>query len=321
VQKNRAAQLEQQRAAQQTIVDGIRAQIKLVLDNSKQFDSKGNLLPADELAKQGVARQEAMRKIAETALSSSDLDLAKSLGLADFVNRYSADLKLNFDLEEGLQKARDQVQQAFKEFKVKINLDLPGNTPDEVARNLIDQKNKNAEKRSTLDAGVSARQGASDTVRVTEKAASESLGRIMGRGGDQDILQQYQNAVADPKLTIEKVKRLADLTKPLVEQTSMFDFDGLSNINDWAAALEALIKKAGALKTLQTPAPADFGARFVPNLIPVNSESQTIEKGGSTYSTSVGDIIVNESKNGQETAREILSVIRRELRRGASSFA
>ena len=43
--RDRAAELEKQRAAQQRIVDGIREQIKVVLDNSKIFTKEGAIAP------------------------------------------------------------------------------------------------------------------------------------------------------------------------------------------------------------------------------------------------------------------------------------
>ena len=113
LQADRAAKLEKERLAQQKVVDSIREQMKVVLDSSKLLDKEGKLLSPDELAKQAALRQDAIRKIAASALTQKDLKPQEALGLADFVNRVSAELsddpvRVTFAVGESLGKVWGQ---------------------------------------------------------------------------------------------------------------------------------------------------------------------------------------------------------------------
>jgi hypothetical protein len=92
LQAERIAALDKERDKQQKIVDRTRAAGKLLLDNLNQFDGD-KLLPQDQLLERQANRQKALAELTNLALSSKDLDVAKVLGLADFVSRFENELK------------------------------------------------------------------------------------------------------------------------------------------------------------------------------------------------------------------------------------
>lgn len=141
-------------------------------------------------------------------------------------------------------------------------------TPDEVARGLTELKGKATELRSAFDAAVGARKAATDTATATEQAALASLDRIMARtkGKEgfaafdeaQKALTQFRAALADPDLNTEKLRALVEAVKPMNERTGLLNWGGIfnaQNVMDFSAALESMLKRVEALKTLRTPLP------------------------------------------------------------------
>jgi len=294
----RIAPLKQQEETQRAVVDSMRDAIKVLLDNSKLFTKEGQLLPTEQLGKQAEARQEALRTIAKAALTSKDLTALGALGLADFVSRFSSELttqpiKLHFEVESELQRIQSQLTKSFSEFKVRFEVErgisvegletLLGRqfqNPDDVAKGLVQVKKRAAEVRVAFDAQQAAQRGANQTLATSAAATDEALDRVVERlhetnSGAVQLAQragiklfpfeQTQTAVdalraalADPQLTLEKLKAAAAEIEPLADR-SQFAFGGFANtknVLDLTVALEALQQRLTAIKTLQAPSPA-----------------------------------------------------------------
>jgi TP901 family phage tail tape measure protein len=232
VQARRVPILEKERDIQQASVDQMRAAIKTVLDNSNLFDKQGNTLPADQLAKQAAARQEAMKQLSQAALSQRDLTAMQALGVADFINRFQADLspiKLTFDIQQGVEKAQADIQAAFSRFKVGFDvkpleaaLGRKLNSPDEVARGLAEAKQKAAELRSTIDAAFSnqpaVRNLQSEIDKILQGVDQRKGGRNTFQGDYSDNLRkQFDSAMAE----FNRVRGLAKITEADIQ--SVFD--------------------------------------------------------------------------------------------------
>jgi hypothetical protein len=164
-------------------------------------------------------------------------------------------------------------------------LQRPVRTPDEVSRGLTELRTKAQSLRSEYDAVVAAQKGATDTLTATGKAAGASLDRIMERmdswrgtvtqgfgayGDAEAALVRFREALTDPNLNTEKLRSLVDAVKPLAERTGVWDYGGpfnVQNVTDFSAALEALIKRAEAMKTLQVPLPSTFELNQLESII------------------------------------------------------
>jgi len=276
----RSAALEQQEEKQRAVVDSMRDAIKVLLDNSKMFTKEGQPLPAEQLARQAAARQEALRTIAGAALSQKDLTAMGALGLADFVSRFSSELtkqpvKLQFEVESEIQRIQGQLQQSFAQFKVRFGVEnvqaletalgTKFQTPDEMARGLTQATKKAQELRAAFDAQQSAQQGANQTLATSATATEEALGRVANRMATfkgmpfaeqtETALTALRNALADPALSLEKVRAVADAIKPLAERGGWKFGAGVNtqNVDDLSAALESLKQRSEAIKTLQAP--------------------------------------------------------------------
>ena len=145
-------------------------------------------------------------------------------------------------------------------------LDKELKTPDQVARGLVELRRRAAELRGEFDKATASQQAAMKTAEATGKAAAESLDRIAGRlkgkkgfaayDEAQTALQGFRAALTDPGLNVEKLRELADAVQPLADRTGLLKWAGIynvQNVNDFSAALEALIKKSKALETLSAP--------------------------------------------------------------------
>jgi TP901 family phage tail tape measure protein len=159
LQAERIAQLDREREKQQEIVDRTRAAGKLLIDNLNLFGKDDKLLPQDELLERQSKRQKALAELQNIALSSKDLDVAKVLGLADFVSRFENELKrdpvnLALDVQGETQRIQAQLTQSFDKFSVKLGFDVTAleqvlqrkfSTPDEVSQGLVDARKRAAE--------------------------------------------------------------------------------------------------------------------------------------------------------------------------------
>lgn len=127
IQESRVKRLDQERVAQQKLTDGLKGQVRVLLENTSAFDSKGNALSGDQLAERAAKRQGALKNIAELALNDNQLDSLGALGLADFVNNFQTQLSqdplnLQFSVEQSVKSIQAQLTQAFANFRAPLNL-------------------------------------------------------------------------------------------------------------------------------------------------------------------------------------------------------
>lgn len=125
LQGQRQKQLAAERDRQEKIVEQIRTQQKVVLDNTGAFDKQGQLINPEQQAERAVKRQEALKKIAELAFSGKDFKAADALGLGEFVKSIENDLsqrpiKLVFDVESSIARVEAQIKQSLSTIDVQL---------------------------------------------------------------------------------------------------------------------------------------------------------------------------------------------------------
>jgi TP901 family phage tail tape measure protein len=167
-QATRQRALDNERARQQKITDEIRKQTKIAADNTGLFNSSGQEFSAADQAKRAAARANALKNIANAALSQSDLSAAGALGVADFVSRFNAELsrdpvRLALDTQNATDQIRRSLENAFSTFKLGSGVDVGGlervlgrtlTTPDAIGQALDEVSKKAADLRTQIDAAL-----------------------------------------------------------------------------------------------------------------------------------------------------------------------
>lgn len=164
IQQDRAALAEEERQRQEQILDTIKSQAKILIENTGVFDAEGNRFNDVDLEKRAKARADAAKKLAETAFSSGDLSISQALGLTDFVSRTQQELardpiQLAFDIENQTAQIQDTLTQAFSKFRLKLNFDVVGleqlvgaaNNPDQVGQQLGKANEEATKLRAQID--------------------------------------------------------------------------------------------------------------------------------------------------------------------------
>lgn len=118
IQDERQRKLEAQRAAQQKILQDLKNQAKIVLDNSGLFNNDGERFSPQQQASRARIRQDALKRIGDLQLQSSDFDLGASLGLADQLQALEREFQANpinltFSIEGQINTLAAELEQGF----------------------------------------------------------------------------------------------------------------------------------------------------------------------------------------------------------------
>lgn len=124
-QEIRRQRLIKERAEQEKIVERLKEQAKIVLENSAKFDKDGNRFSEKEAAAREQRKQAALLEVGKAAFSSKDLKVADFLGLADFSKSFQNSvakdpIKLTFEVDQEAKAAQARVQQVFNGIDIKL---------------------------------------------------------------------------------------------------------------------------------------------------------------------------------------------------------
>jgi hypothetical protein len=196
-QAERFKAIEEERKKQAAITEEIKKQTQIALENTGQLDDKGNTFDAEMQIQRELARVEALKKIAQTALSSDSLNPAGALGIAEFVAKFQSDLsqkplQLQFDINNQSEKIKNDLAQSFANFKLNIGIDLEGLsevvgrdlvTPDQVAQAQEEATKLAADIRKKIDDAM-ALGLRKDQLQAELQTALDGIDATSGRRGD-----------------------------------------------------------------------------------------------------------------------------------------
>ena len=131
VQQNRAKQLQGQAKSQQGQVDQLKAAARLLTENIRLVDSRGNPLDPRAIQEQRGRQQRALQQFRDLALSQDDLSALDVLGITRFVRDFQQDLdktpfQLRFEVEGGINSLERQILALQARFRSGVSSRLPG---------------------------------------------------------------------------------------------------------------------------------------------------------------------------------------------------
>ena len=246
LQKQRVEQQKKEKERQEGILNQIREQQQIVLDNTGTFDKNNQLFDPAEEARRAQKRQEALKKIAGLAFKSSDFKAADALGLGNLVRDIQGDLaqtpiKLQFDIEAAVQQLSAGIRKSLSNLDVQFPF------------------------LKSLEAAVgeTLRNSADQIPRALNQVASEAQG-IRGRQSESAILDK-EIAAQRSEITslLDKLaartplrEEVHDSLKPAVEATNKT----ISFIRELASADSINV---GAIQVeLEKLGKTDFGSKF-----------------------------------------------------------
>ncbi len=219
IQAARQAALEKEKEIQEQAVEELKTQVKIFTENSGDFDKKGNHFSPEELAKRDKARQEAGKKIIESALSQKDLKVMDLLGLTKFASEFSKELtskpiEVPLSFEKSLTGLRGQLNRAFEGLDAKVpgKKELEGiagkklNSPEEIATAAKDA----AAQLKTMQEQVNAVGAGSTKIGSLRKEITGIVTESQGRG---DFWKTLGNGFGNPatlKSAKENLRALQD---------------------------------------------------------------------------------------------------------------
>lgn len=118
LQDERRAKLEQERAQQAAIVQELKNQAKIVLDNTGLFNTEGRRFSEQQQASRSSIRQNALRRIGDLQLQSDDFDIGSTLGITQQLDALQREVQANpinlqFSVEGQIQGLSAELEQGF----------------------------------------------------------------------------------------------------------------------------------------------------------------------------------------------------------------
>ncbi len=276
IQASRIPALERERDAQQKVVNGLREQVKVLLDNTSLFGKDGRPLSADKLAERAAKRQEALNKIASTALNQKDLTAAGALGLAQFVSQAQAELsrdplQLQFVVENGIAKVQQQITDAFSKYQVGLNLKALENvtgrsitSPSDATNALNEAASREATLRKQLADGLVAQ----ERINQIRAEIDETLAGVESRAFNRTLATPESLAAFD--MLVNKFRDLrssANLTEDQVREffavMNQFKegaFSGVRGKIAFTTDLDQMAKAVPSLMEMSRIQPPDMAA-------------------------------------------------------------
>ena len=228
-QKQRFQQIEAERKKQREITDEIKRQTEIALENTGEFDQSGKQFNLEEQLERQLKRQNALKEIATSALSSDSLNAAGALGIAEFVAKFQDDLsrkplQLQFEINQASDKIKADLAKSFENFKLNVGVNIEqlsevvGRdlvTPDQVAQAQEEATKLAAEIRKKIDDAMALGAKASDLQSELDEALA-GVEATSGRRADPRTGQTGQDANAEfngiTQMLADIVKK-GDLTK------------------------------------------------------------------------------------------------------------
>jgi hypothetical protein len=334
LQAKRREDLEKELTIQEKSLDVIKNAAHLLSKNISLYDTSGKPLDKFQIDEQKKPRSAALDTIVNEGFKSKDLDTMGAMGLAKFALEFRKDLvdspvDLKFQVENGIQSLRDQIQTSFDTFKVNLGFNVEGmegflgekfNNPDAMLNGI-----KEIRKREEFPSGV-------DNLRADQLkkeimgtlAVPQDWNRTLARhvgfnGSEGSQIGAELNAGINQGLTgkVDLNELFGKLTKlkDLAISGSVAKNVGLSlDVGDYSNAFMGL-KQLQDLREKQGYRPEIHSELKSINSRPAQSQPTT-----QNINLTTGDFIVNESKDAKMTAREIIAEIKRELRRGTATL-
>lgn len=119
LQEERRAKLEAERVAQEAIVQELKNQAAIVLENSGLFNNQGDRFSPQQQASRNQIRQDALQKIGQLQLQSSDFDIGSTLGIAQQLESLQREVEsnpinVNLSIEGQIQALSTELQAGFQ---------------------------------------------------------------------------------------------------------------------------------------------------------------------------------------------------------------
>jgi TP901 family phage tail tape measure protein len=279
IQADRTGKLAKERDAQQRLTSQLREQTKLLLENTGVFDSQNNQLSSADLAKRQEARAKALQNIAKLALNDKNLSSMGALGVADFVNRFSAELsrdpiRLAFDVEDATVKLKARLDQAFSTFKLNAPVDVSQlekaigrtlTTPDQINNAIGEVASKANDLRGQIDKALAGEQGVQELRKSLDVLFTELDQRANVRnlfpGEFSDglrsqfagVFAELQRLRSDTNITEEELNKLIEARNKLGQSAlaGQNPLVGRQGFGTSLQALDAALQKLQQLQQLQ----------------------------------------------------------------------
>jgi TP901 family phage tail tape measure protein len=125
LQLQRQKALQDEKNVQEKVVAELREQAKIAVANTGDFDANGNKFDAAQQARRDKARQDALKQIATLGFQQKDFDIAKALGLGDFIQKIQNDvtkrpIQVALDVERSVATFRASIQKAMQGIDLKL---------------------------------------------------------------------------------------------------------------------------------------------------------------------------------------------------------
>lgn len=127
IQEERRTALEEQKRQQEGIVQELKNQAKIVLDNTGQFNTEGRRFSPEQQASRAQIRQQALQRIGQLQLNSNDFDIGTSLGIAQQIESLQREFDANpinvqLSVEGQIQGLTQQINEGFDRLKAQFPL-------------------------------------------------------------------------------------------------------------------------------------------------------------------------------------------------------
>ena len=152
IQQQRQAALEQQRAQQEEILNRIKEQAKIVIDNTGSFGQDGRLLEQDDLADRQRRREAALREIASLQLGSDNFEVADFSSIVQTLDRefQNQPIQIAFNAENATRELVSDLQNSLSSLKLPFLEELEQvtgreiRTPDQLVAGLAQAREEAA---------------------------------------------------------------------------------------------------------------------------------------------------------------------------------
>jgi hypothetical protein len=259
------------------LTDQLKAQARILLDNTSQFDSSGNQLDPQELAERALKRQQALQNIGSLALNQSDLTAQGALGIADFISRSQSQLsndplRLQFTVQSGVDSIQQQLQESFANFRLGVNvkpleaaLGRPLASTDDISAG-IDELQKKADtlrekitQAATDKTAITNLRGEIDSLFQQIAARGDLRERILGGEKSLKVFNQlvglYKRLASEGKITEDQLNRIllasGRFQKDLSATRGVSGAITRNNLQSEVNALEQVFQRLKQLSTLQ----------------------------------------------------------------------
>jgi TP901 family phage tail tape measure protein len=308
---------------ERAVTDELKASQKALLDTLNIVGSN----PAD-LAKLAGARSDALQRISGAGFDKGDVNLANSLGLTKLAQEMQRNpIPITLDVDSAVERLTAGVQNAFKDFKLNVNIDVAGleaalkrelRTPDEIAAGLADAKKEADALRTSLSKISQDRKealtGVKDEVRETlndtktlTNAASRAGGSFLGidpadvargtqliREASDDFTRLAQSASVTKEQIAEVFSKVGELDR--IQQTMSGRIFGSGG--GFAPDIEALSKVAERLLQVANMPTVD------PQQTARLQQLETVIQGSQSAATNIETALINGASAAKSALME-----------------